>query len=140
MLKFMIDTNKRVPDPRQKVRSSCLLIVNHSSTFKKLPNESLKPAFKQLLNDGTFSDVVIHVGEHKLNAHKCILSTQSPVFKRIIDDEDYLANPLNPILAKETQNGGDLNSDEEETIQNVFSSSISSSLNKRAGKLRKIPD
>jgi hypothetical protein len=70
MLRFLIDTNKRVADPRQKVLSSCVLIVSHSSNFNKLPNKSLKPAFKQLLQDGLFSDVVIHIGSKILQAHK----------------------------------------------------------------------
>ena len=98
MLKFVIDTNKRVPDLRQKVRSSWVLIVKHSSSFNKLPNKSLKPAFKQLLNDGkllilhfwliinlgTFSDVVIHVGNEQIAAHKCILCAHSHIFKNIV--------------------------------------------------------
>ncbi|CAI2369459.1 unnamed protein product [Moneuplotes crassus] len=88
MLKFMIDTNKRVPDPRQKVRSSCVLIVNHSNNFNKLPNKSLKPALKQLLNEGSFSDVIVHVNGEELPVHKCIMCTQSRIFSNVLATPD----------------------------------------------------
>ena len=51
-LNFIIDTNKRTPDLKAKVMSNWVLIVYHSPSFSKLPNKSLKPAFKLLLSEG----------------------------------------------------------------------------------------
>jgi len=78
-----------------------------------------------IMHIGTFSDVVVHVNGEELNAHKCILATQSIVFKRIIDRSMQYDNTadtsdrLTKVINRELQNGGDLIISEEELKENA---------------------
>ncbi|KAL5291352.1 hypothetical protein ACFFRR_010636 [Megaselia abdita] len=74
-----------IGDSLQKIR-------NHEDSFKKLSND-----FEQLLHDRDFTDVTIQCEGGELKAHRAVLSARSPVFKRMLTNENYLESRENVI-------------------------------------------
>ncbi|GIZ01719.1 speckle-type POZ protein-like B [Caerostris extrusa] len=56
-------------------------------SFLTCPSRPLKIALKRLLEDGILSDVCLRVGNESFPVHKSILSSRSPVFKNMFNND-----------------------------------------------------
>jgi hypothetical protein len=91
-LKFQI--NKKDVNQMQVIDQSSAVKVSHSEKFFNAPNNSLRPDFKSILEEGICTDIVLLVREgpkgssqgviKKVNANKCILASRSTYFSQLI--------------------------------------------------------
>lgn len=81
-VKFFI--NNREVSLQRQIRKPCEIEVFHDVDSSKPENNSLKPAFNQLLENGLYSDIDLVVNGVTLKAHKCILISRSEKFKAML--------------------------------------------------------
>jgi len=68
-------------NPECCIMSSTIVKVIHTAEFNLQPPNSLKMSFVNLLETGSFSDVVIRLNTEDVQAHKCILASRSAKFE-----------------------------------------------------------
>lgn len=68
-------------NPDLSIMSNCHVKVLHTAEFNLQPANSLKAAFVGLLNQGTFSDVILNINGEAFHCHKCILVSRSAKFE-----------------------------------------------------------
>jgi hypothetical protein len=89
-LRFHIE--KRDVNPSKIVNSSCVIKVSHTVDFHNAPNNSLKPALRNVLLNGLCSDVNLIVQDKTIPANKCILVVRSQKFATMITPDTKQIN------------------------------------------------
>jgi hypothetical protein len=116
------------PDNGFIVNDKIKIIISNMNcrqmTVSKLDNNLLHQCVKETYDDQQYCDFVIQIGENKINVHKCILASSSPVFKSMLNNG--MQESLSGVLYIEDNEYNDVKFDAmKEVIKFIYTNSFS---------------